>query len=111
MSRTLLEATIENKHEQWMARFGRVYENELEKDKHFKIFKVNLEYVENFNNLENKTYKLGINEFADLTHEEFVAALGINEFTNLTHEEFLTACTSYKKRDNPTKTIEKSSFR
>ncbi|XVF27513.1 hypothetical protein REPUB_Repub14bG0114100 [Reevesia pubescens] len=94
MSRTLPEAAISNKHEQWMARFGRVYENQLEKDKRFKIFKENLEYIENFNNAGNKTYKLGINEFADLTHEEFVATR-----------------TGYKKRDNPTKTTVISSFR
>ncbi|XWS18489.1 hypothetical protein CRYUN_Cryun32bG0048100 [Craigia yunnanensis] len=88
MSRTLQEAVIANKHEQWMAHYGRVYENQSEKDRRFKIFKDNLEYIENFNNAGNRTYKLSINEFADLTHDEFLAAR-----------------TGYKKRDNPTTTI------
>ena len=88
MSRTLQEAAIANKHEQWMASYGRVYENQSEKDRRFKIFKDNLAYIENFNNAGNRTYKLNINEFADLTHDEFLA----------TH-------TGYKKRDNPTTTI------
>ncbi|XP_022715771.1 zingipain-2-like [Durio zibethinus] len=94
ISRTLPEAAIANKHEQWMARFGRVYENQSEKDKRFKIFKDNLEYIENFNNAGNRTYKLSINEFADFTHDEFLAAR-----------------TGYKKRDNPTTTTTTSSFR
>ncbi|XVF25663.1 hypothetical protein REPUB_Repub13aG0232900 [Reevesia pubescens] len=94
MSRTFQEAAITNKHKQWMSRYGRVYENQSEKDKRFKIFKDNLEYIENFNNAGNRTYKLGINEFADLTHDEFLAAR-----------------TGYKKRDNPTTTSITSSFR
>ncbi|XWS12537.1 hypothetical protein CRYUN_Cryun37aG0097700 [Craigia yunnanensis] len=93
MSRTLQEAAIANKHEQWMTSYGRVYENQSEKDKRFKIFKDNFEYIENFNNAGNRTYKLSINEFAELTHDEFLAV----------H-------TGYKKRDNPTTTIT-ASFR
>ncbi|XVF87353.1 hypothetical protein PTKIN_Ptkin18bG0113200 [Pterospermum kingtungense] len=92
MSRTLQEVAIANKHEQWMTRFNRVYENQSEKDRRFKIFKDNLEYIENFNNAGNKTYKLDINEFADLTHDEFLAA----------H-------TGYMKRNNPTTTTTSSS--
>lgn len=30
-----------------------------------------MEYIESFNRANNKPYKLGINEFADLTNEEF----------------------------------------
>ncbi|KAJ1415801.1 Peptidase C1A, papain C-terminal [Sesbania bispinosa] len=38
----------------------------------FKIFKENVNYIEASNNA-NKPYKLGINQFADLTNEEFIA--------------------------------------
>ncbi|XVF40357.1 hypothetical protein PTKIN_Ptkin01aG0107000 [Pterospermum kingtungense] len=93
MSRTLQEAVIANKHEQWMARYGRVYENQSEKDRRFKIFKDNLEYIDNFNSAGNRSYKLSINEFSDFTHEEFLAAY-----------------TGYKKRYNPTSKTITSSF-
>ncbi|XP_010521644.1 PREDICTED: ervatamin-B-like [Tarenaya hassleriana] len=59
------------KHEQWMAKYGRVYENESEKKMRFEIFKKNLEFIENFNRNGNATYKLGINQFSDMTDEEF----------------------------------------
>ena len=57
-----------------MATYGRKYESKLEKEKRFRIFKDNLEYIENFNNGGNRSYKLGINEFADMTQDEFLAA-------------------------------------
>lgn len=61
------------KHEEWKAQHGRYYESKEEKEKRFKIFKDNLEYIESFNREGSRTYKLGINEFADLTNEEFLA--------------------------------------
>ncbi|KAI4347793.1 hypothetical protein L6164_008575 [Bauhinia variegata] len=38
----------------------------------------NLQYIENFNNAGNKSYKLGLNKFSELTTEEF-----INSYTGL----------------------------
>lgn len=61
------------KHEKWMARFQRVYSDESEKTSRFEIFKKNLEFVEKFNMNTNRTYKLDVNEFSDLTNEEFRA--------------------------------------
>ncbi|XP_021288317.1 zingipain-1-like [Herrania umbratica] len=72
MSRTLNEATIAE-HELWMAQYGRTYQTKTEKDRRFKIFKENLEYIQSFNNAGNRSFKLGINEFADMSHDEFVA--------------------------------------
>ncbi|XP_010557424.1 PREDICTED: ervatamin-B-like [Tarenaya hassleriana] len=69
----LSEASMAEKHEQWMARFARVYANESEKQIRFDIFKKNLEFVENFNKNGNATYNLGINQFSDMTDEEFRA--------------------------------------
>jgi C1A family cysteine protease len=43
-------------------------------EKRRKIFKENLEYIKNFNNVGNKTYKLGLNPYSDLTSEEFIAS-------------------------------------
>ncbi|XXG63253.1 hypothetical protein AAC387_Pa05g1487 [Persea americana] len=46
----------------------------VEKVQHLKIFKENAEFIESFNNGREKPYKLSINEFADLTNEEFKAS-------------------------------------
>ncbi|KAJ7948455.1 Cysteine protease [Quillaja saponaria] len=61
------------RHEQWMAQHGRVYKDANEKEMRYKIFKQNVAYIESSNNAANKPYKLGINPFADLTNEEFIA--------------------------------------
>nr|AAK15148.2 cysteine proteinase-like protein [Ipomoea batatas]AAL14199.1 cysteine proteinase precursor [Ipomoea batatas] len=73
-SRTLSDSLMVVRHEQWMAQYGRVYENEVEKTKRFNIFKENVEYIESFNKAGTKPYKLGINAFADLTNQEFKAS-------------------------------------
>ncbi|KAI5433469.1 senescence-specific cysteine protease SAG39 [Lathyrus oleraceus] len=74
-SRTLQDSSMYEKHEQWMNHYGKVYKDHQEKDKSLKTFSENVNYIEAFNNANNnKPYKLGINEFADLTNEEFVAS-------------------------------------
>jgi len=70
-SRTLQEVSMIERHEQWMASYGKVYKDAQEKEKRFQIFKGNVQYIETFNGAGTKPYKLGINQFADLTNEEF----------------------------------------
>ncbi|XP_014524397.1 senescence-specific cysteine protease SAG39-like [Vigna radiata var. radiata] len=72
-SRTLQDASMHERHEEWMIRYGKVYKNPQEREKRLKIFQENVNYVEAFNNAGNKPYKLGVNQFADLTNEEFIA--------------------------------------
>lgn len=72
-ARKLDEVSMTEKHEQWMAQHGRVYKDEAEKAKRFKIFKETVEYIEAFNKAGNKSYVLGINQFADMTNEEFLS--------------------------------------
>ncbi|KAK1431251.1 hypothetical protein QVD17_14577 [Tagetes erecta] len=72
-SRTLNEETMLQRHQQWMARYGRVYKDDFEKETRFKIFKNNVAYIEAFNNAGNRAYKLSINQFADQTNQEFKA--------------------------------------
>ncbi|XP_057465261.1 senescence-specific cysteine protease SAG39-like [Actinidia eriantha] len=67
------------RHKQWMARYGRVYQDATEKEKRYKIFEANVEYIDSFNNAGNQSYKLGVNEFADLTNEEFRASHNTNK--------------------------------
>ncbi|KAH1225420.1 Thiol protease [Glycine max] len=59
-ARTLEDASMRERHGKWMAQHG-------------KIFKENVQRIEAFNNAGNKPYKLGINQFADLSNEEFKA--------------------------------------
>ncbi|XP_027346613.1 senescence-specific cysteine protease SAG39-like [Abrus precatorius] len=72
-SRTLQDASMYEKHEQWMTRYAKVYKDPQEREKRFKIFKENVNYIEAFNDAANKPYKLGINQFADLSNDEFIA--------------------------------------
>ncbi|RDX60089.1 Senescence-specific cysteine protease SAG39, partial [Mucuna pruriens] len=71
---SLDEASMSERHEQWMKKYGKVYKDAAEKQKRFLIFKDNVEYIESFNAAGNKSYKLGINPFADQTSDEFAAS-------------------------------------
>ena len=70
-SRTLQDFSMQERHQQWMAQYGKTYKDPQEMEKRFNIFKQNVEYIDSFNNAATKSYKLAINEFADLTNEEF----------------------------------------
>lgn len=72
--RMIPDATMAERHEQWMDQYGRVYKDSAEKAMRFKIFKENVEFIESFNSGGSRAYKLGINQFADLTNEEFGAS-------------------------------------
>ncbi|KAG5622435.1 hypothetical protein H5410_007653 [Solanum commersonii] len=66
-SRDLNEASMLQKHEKWMARFGHVYRDDTEKAKRFNIFKDNFDYIESIN-------KAGMRPgLINLTNEEFRA--------------------------------------
>jgi len=55
-----------------MAHHGKVYKDSHDREKSFRIFKENVNYIEAFNNAAHKHDKLAINHFADLTNEEFI---------------------------------------
>jgi KDEL-tailed cysteine endopeptidase len=66
---------MNERHEQWMDQYGKVYKDSQEREKHFKIFTENVKYIDAFNNVaNNKRYTLGVNQFADLTNDEFIAS-------------------------------------
>ncbi|CAA2935376.1 senescence-specific cysteine protease SAG39-like [Olea europaea subsp. europaea] len=73
-ARSLQDASMVEKHEQWMTQYGRQYKNSAEKAMRYKIFKENMEYIETFNKVGTRSYQLGINQFADLTNKEFQAS-------------------------------------
>ncbi|XP_051125844.1 senescence-specific cysteine protease SAG39-like [Andrographis paniculata] len=70
-ARLLSDASMVDRHEAWMVQYGRAYKDDAEKAKRFQIFKNNVEYIESFNEAESRTYKLSVNQFADLTNKEF----------------------------------------
>ncbi|CAI9299118.1 unnamed protein product [Lactuca saligna] len=72
-SRLLHEAPSYESHEQWMAHYGRVYKDVDEKEERSRIFQENVRYIESSNSVMNKAYKLAVNEFTDLTNEEFTS--------------------------------------
>ncbi|XP_031376878.1 cysteine protease XCP2 isoform X1 [Punica granatum] len=56
--------------ESWMAKHGKSYESFEEKLHRFEVFKENLKHIDETNK-KITNYWLSLNEFADLTHEEF----------------------------------------
>lgn len=85
---TFREPSMVDKHEQWMARFSRVYRDDLEKQMRHDVFKKNLKFIENFNKKGNRSYKLGLNEFADWTNEEFLAThTGLKGLTEISQSK------------------------
>ncbi|XP_047333073.1 cysteine proteinase RD21A-like [Impatiens glandulifera] len=54
----------------WMTKHGKAYNGIEESEKRFNIFKDNLLFVD-VHNSEERTYKVGLNMFADLTDEEY----------------------------------------
>ncbi|KAJ5067960.1 hypothetical protein M0811_12767 [Anaeramoeba ignava] len=61
----------------YLQKYSKKYENITELKQRETIFNSNSEFIENFNK-NHETMKLGINKFADLTHEEFRNNLLIN---------------------------------
>ncbi|KAM1538829.1 hypothetical protein ACFX10_003701 [Malus domestica] len=58
--------------EKWISKHGKIYESMEEKLHRFEIFRDNVKHIDERNkNLDVDSYWLGVNEFADLSHEEF----------------------------------------
>lgn len=72
-ARELSNSAMVERHEQWMAQYGRVYKNAAEKARRFKVFTANVAFIESFN-AGNHEFWLSANQFADLTNDEFRAS-------------------------------------
>uniref|UniRef100_A0ACD5XDN1 Uncharacterized protein n=1 Tax=Avena sativa TaxID=4498 RepID=A0ACD5XDN1_AVESA len=65
-------AAMVERHEQWMAQHGRVYKDSAEKAYRLEVFRANVAFIESFNAVDH-TFWLGVNQFTDLTNDEFRA--------------------------------------
>ncbi|KAK3021445.1 hypothetical protein RJ639_045634 [Escallonia herrerae] len=65
------EAETKAIYESWLAHHGKAYNALGEKERRFEIFKDNLRFIDEHNAVGNRTYKVGLNRFADLTNEEY----------------------------------------
>nr|XP_027102694.1 senescence-specific cysteine protease SAG12-like [Coffea arabica] len=74
LSRMIPDVSMIERHEDWMSSYGRQYKDAAEKERRYNIFKANVKYIDFVNNAGNKPYKLAVNEFADLSNDEFKAA-------------------------------------
>lgn len=66
------DAQVREIYDQWLAKHNKAYNGIGEEDRRFEIFKENLRFIDQ-HNAQNRTYKVGLNRFADLTNEEYRA--------------------------------------
>ncbi|KAL3683868.1 hypothetical protein R1sor_001890 [Riccia sorocarpa] len=64
------EGTLKALYDSWATKHGRLHESPGAKETRYSIFKDNLEYIHEHNK-KARDYVLGLNQFADLTHDEF----------------------------------------
>lgn len=84
-----------NLFDKWMDKHGKIYKSIEEKLHRFEIFKENLKHIDERNKIVTN-YWLGLNEFSDLSHDEFKKMyLGLkvdqdllNKREQLSQEEF-----------------------
>lgn len=68
--KTRTDEEVQGLYEQWLVKHGKVYNGLGEKDKRLEIFKDNLKFIDEHNS-ENRTYQVGLNQFADITNDEY----------------------------------------
>jgi hypothetical protein len=66
------DAEVMGIYNSWLAKHGKAYNDLGEHERRFEIFKDNLRFIDDHNAL-NRTYKTGLNRFADLSNEEYRA--------------------------------------
>jgi C1A family cysteine protease len=66
------DRSIVARHEEWMAKYGRVYNDDAEKAMRLEVFNANVAFIESVNSGTDKFW-LEANQFADITEDEFKA--------------------------------------
>ena len=65
------EEALAARHKRWMAKHRRLYTDTAEKLRRQEVFAANVRHIDAVNLAGNRTYMLGLNQFSDLTNEEF----------------------------------------
>lgn len=60
-ARELSDTAMVERHERWMAHYGRVYKDAAEKARRFEVFKDNVAFIESFNAAGNHKFWLSVN--------------------------------------------------
>ncbi|XP_057501973.1 actinidain-like [Actinidia eriantha] len=58
-------------YESWLVKYGKSYNSLGEREMRIEIFKENLRFIDEHNADPNRSYTVGLNQFADLTDEEY----------------------------------------
>ncbi|XP_074662876.1 procathepsin L-like [Tubulanus polymorphus] len=77
-TKLLFESPYKPQWEEFKSKHGKIYESVKEDMRRFGIFIVNLIHIEEHNKLHKqglKSYTLGVNKYADMSHEEFVKTM------------------------------------
>ncbi|KAI4339905.1 hypothetical protein MLD38_024790 [Melastoma candidum] len=65
------DSAVAGLFEAWCWEHNRTYTSPQQRLHRYRVFLDNLEFIWRHNSLENRSYSLGLNGFADLTHQEF----------------------------------------
>ncbi|XP_071693085.1 cysteine proteinase COT44-like [Rutidosis leptorrhynchoides] len=65
------EEEVRTTYELWLASHGKTYNALGEKERRFQIFHDNLKFIDDHNSSGNRTYTVGLNQFADVTNDEY----------------------------------------
>ncbi len=78
---TLSRPTEERLFGDWMNVYEKEYDNEEEAAARREIFLKNNAFIEAHNRDETQTYRLGHNQFSDMTHDEFLQAMALGKYS------------------------------
>ncbi|CAI9099960.1 OLC1v1036863C1 [Oldenlandia corymbosa var. corymbosa] len=100
-SSNINELAIAQTFKNWKEMYGHEYKDDVEQARRFEIFKDNLEFIQSFNKEGNHSYVMGLNDFSDLTFEEFISRYGgYKPSAKERIEESVTTTTSFGDDEN-----------